>query len=270
MARVGFYQFRPVFGKVQQNLNKVLKSLKNVSADIIVLPELPFSGYYFKDREEVKSLAEEIKTSLTVEALIYLCREGDYYIVTGFAEKSGDKYFNSSLLIGPEGVVHTYRKLHLFNEEKNWFDPGDIPLQINQIRGVNVGMMICFDWIFPEVFRVLSVLGAELICHPSNLVLSYCQQTMISRCLENAVFAITANRFGADKRPQGEIIFTGKSQIVAPKGDLICKAPSKKEVLYLKDIDIKLAKDKMMTPLNDVIKDRRQEYYDILCRRTDG
>lgn len=270
MARVGFYQFRPVFGKVQQNLNKVLKSLKNVSADIIVLPELPFSGYYFKDRDEVKSLAEEIKTSLTVEALIHLCREGDYYIVTGFAEKSDDKYFNSSLLIGPKGVVHTYRKLHLFNEEKNWFDPGDIPLQINQIRGVKVGMMICFDWIFPEVFRVLSVLGAELICHPSNLVLSYCQQTMISRCLENAVFAITANRFGADKRPHGEIIFTGKSQIVAPKGDLICKAPSKKEVLYLKDIDIKLAKDKMMTPLNDIIKDRRQEYYDILCRRTDG
>lgn len=269
MVRVGFFQFRPVFGKVQYNLNKVVKALKNVSADIIVLPELPFTGYYFKDREELKLLAEEINASSTVQALIKICRECDFYLVTGFAEKSGNKYFNSALLIGPEGVIHTYRKLHLFNEEKNWFDPGDIPLQISEIRGVKVGMMICFDWIFPEVFRALSIMGADLICHPSNLVLSYCQQTMISRCLENSVFAVTANRFGADKRPQGEIIFTGKSQIVAPKGELICKAPSKREVLYLRDINIDLAKDKMISPLNDIIKDRRQEFYDILCRRSD-
>ena len=267
MVRVGFFQFRPIFGKVQHNLNLVVKSLQNVSADLIVLPELPFSGYYFKDREEVKSLAEEVAESSIVEALIKICKERDFHLVTGFTEKSMEKYFNSSLLIGPEGVVHTYRKLHLFNNEKKWFDPGDIPLQINEIRGIKVGMMICFDWVFPEVFRALSLLGADLICHPSNLVLTYCQHTMISRCLENSVFAITANRFGADKRPQGEIIFTGKSQIVAPKGDLICKAPSKKEVLFLRDINIDLAKNKMMTPLNDIIKDRRQEFYEVLCRR---
>ena len=196
-------------------------------------------------------------------------KKGDFYLVTGFAEKSGDKYFNSSLLIGPKGILHTYRKLHLFNEEKNWFDPGDIPLQINEIRGVKVGMMICFDWIFPEVFRSLSLLGADLICHPSNLVLSYCQQTMISRCLENSVFAITANRTGGDNRPHGEIIFTGKSQIVAPKGELLVKAPLKKEVVEIVEINIGLAKDKMMTPLNDIIKDRRQEFYDAICRRAD-
>ena len=269
MTRVGFFQFRPIFGKVDYNLDKVITCLQDVAADLIVLPELPFSGYYFKDREEVKSLAEDVTDSSTVEALVKICKERDFYLVTGFTEKSMEKYFNSSLLIGPEGIVHTYRKLHLFNQEKNWFDPGDIPLQINEVRGIKVGMMICFDWVFPEVFRALTLLGADLICHPSNLVLTYCQQTMISRCLENSVFAITANRIGADTRPQGEIIFTGKSQIVAPKGDLIYKAPPKKEILYLRDINIDLAKDKMMTPLNDIIKDRRQEFYDVLCRRAD-
>ena len=269
MIRVGFLQYRPVFGKIQHNLNKVINSLQNVSADIIVLPELPFSGYYFRDREELKLLAEDIRISKTVKVLIDLCKASDFYLVTGFAEKSADKYFNSSILIGPEGVVHTYRKLHLFNEEKNWFDPGDIPLQVNEVRGIRVGMMICFDWIFPEVFRALSLMGADLICHPSNLVLSYCQQSMISRCLENSVFAITANRFGADKRPHGEMIFTGKSQIVAPKGRVIYKAPAKEEILFLKDIDIDLAKDKKITPLNDLIKDRREEFYEILCRQSD-
>jgi predicted amidohydrolase len=269
MLKVGYYQFHPVFGDIQFNLKKVINALRNVAADLIVLPELPFSGYYFQDRNEVKMLSEEIKSSSTVEALIKLSRERDFNIVTGFAEKSGDKYFNSSLLIGPDGVLHTYRKLHLFNEEKKWFDPGDIAIEVKEVRGIKIGMMICFDWIFSEVFRVLSVMGADIICHPSNLVLSYCQQTMITRCLENSVFAITANRFGADKRPHGEIVFTGKSQVVAPKGELLVKAPAKRTVMDIVDINIDLARDKMITPLNDVIKDRRPEFYNHLCRRTE-
>ena len=142
MIRVGYFQFHPEFGKVQKNLKTVVNALENVSADIVVLPELPFSGYNFKDREELKSLAEDVKDSSVVEELTKMSKKGNFYIVTGFAEKSSDKYFNSSLLIGPEGIIHTYRKLHLFNEEKNLFDPGDIPLQINEIRGVKVGMMI--------------------------------------------------------------------------------------------------------------------------------
>ena len=268
MIKIGYYQFHPVFGDLQHNLTKVVGALKDVSADLIVLPELPFSGYYFRDREELNSLAQEVKNSSIVDSLTRSCKNGNFYLVTGFAEKCKDKLFNSSLLIGPEGLIHTYRKLHLFNEEKIWFDPGDIPLQVNEIRGIKIGMMICFDWIFPEVCRVLSVQGAEVICHPSNLVLTYCQQTMLARCIENSVYAVTANRFGADKRPQGEIEFTGKSQIVAPKGKLLTKSPSKKEELKIVSIDVELARDKMMTPRNDIIKDRRQEFYKILSRRS--
>ena len=266
MLHVGFYQFRPLFGRIQYNLKKIVNVLDKVSADIIVLPELPFTGYYFKDRQELKTMAEEINGSNIVECLVSLCRDRDFYLVSGFAEKFRDKYFNSALLIGPEGIIRTYRKIHLFNEEKHWFDPGDTPLRVDKIRGVNVGLMVCFDWIFPEIFRALSLLGADIICHPSNLVLSYCQQTMITRCLENAVFAITANRFGTDKRPQGNLTFTGKSQVVAPKGDLLFRASSHRETLHIQEIDISLARNKNMTPLNDLFNDRRSEFYDILCR----
>ena len=268
MLRMGFFQFRPLFGKVRHNLNKITRALKQVSADLIVLPELPFTGYYFKSREEVQVLAEDIRHSSTVETLTGLCWEKDLYLVTGFAEKHRDKYFNSALLIGPEGIIHTYRKIHLFNEEKYWFDPGDRPLQINKVRGAHIGMMVCFDWIFPETFRVLSLMGADIICHPSNLVLSYCQQAMIIRCLENSVFAITANRFGTDKQPQGELTFTGKSQIVAPKGDLLFRAPSRRELIHVQPIDISLSRDKTMTPLNDIFKDRRPEFYNPICGRS--
>jgi predicted amidohydrolase len=266
MLRIGFYQFRPLFGKVEKNLNKVIDALQKVSADLIVLPELPFTGYYFRDRDEVKVLAETVRQSATVESLIRLCQIKEFYLVSGFAEKDRDKYFNSSLLIGPEGVIHTYRKLHLFNEEKHWFDPGDIQPQINTVRGVKIGMMICFDWIFPEIFRLLTLLGAEIICHPANLVLSYCQQTMLTRCLENGMFAVTANRFGSDRRQHGVLRFTGKSQIVAPKGKLLFRALSQREVIHIQEIEPALARDKKMTPLNDIIKDRRPEYYIQLCK----
>jgi len=261
MLRIGYYQFRPLFGQIKKNLGKVITALKDIEADLIVLPELPFTGYYFADREETRMLAEDPDDSSTVHSLKALCKERNLYLVTGFAERKRDKIFNSALLIGPEGLVHTYRKLHLFNEEKNWFDAGDTPLALQAVRGARIGTMICFDWIFPEVARALAVQGAHIICHPSNRVLNYCQQTMLSRCLENSVFAITANRFGADKRPHGELKFTGKSQIVAPKGVLLHRAAAQREALYTTEIDPQRAEDKNITALNQMMDDRRPEFY---------
>ena len=266
MLRVGYYQFKPVFGKIEKNLNKIIKTLKNVNADIVVLPELAFSGYYFKDREEAKFLSEDPNHSSTFESFVALCHDRDFYLVTGFAEKAKDKYFNSAALIGPEGIIHIYRKLHLFNEEKNWFDPGDIQLQVNEVRETKIGIMICFDWIFPETMRILSIQGADIICHPSNLVLDYCQQAMLSRTIENMVFAITTNRYGEDKRPHGSLKFTGKSQIVAPKGILIHRAKSQQEELFITKIDPQLARDKNITPLNQIMTDRRPEFYQTLSK----
>jgi predicted amidohydrolase len=261
MLKVGYFQFKPQFGKIKKNTQKVIQTLKCISADLIVLPELPFTGYYFKNRTEVKELAENPYKSSTIESLISLCKSNDFYLVTGFAEKKRNKYYNSSILLGPEGIRNIYRKLHLFNEEKFWFDPGDKPSEISEICGINVGMMICFDWIFPELMRDISLQGADVICHPSNLVLSFCQQTMIGRCIENNVFAITSNRFGSDNRPHGALKFTGKSQIVAPRGILLHRALSQREELYITEIDSNIARDKKITPHNDIFTDRRPECY---------
>lgn len=266
MIQVGYFQFKPVFGRTQKNLKKVINKIKEVDADLIVLPELAFSGYYFKDRDEVKTLSEDPGNSSTFESLISLCHDRDLYLITGFAEKAQDKYFNSAALIGPQGIVHIYRKLHLFFEEKNWFDPGDISLQVQEVRGAKLGIMICFDWFFPEVMRILTIKQADIICHPSNLVLSYCQQSMLSRSIENIVFVVTANRFGEDKRPHGTLKFTGKSQIVAPKGILLHRAHSQREVLFITDIDPDLARDKNITSLNQIITDRRPEFYKSLSQ----
>jgi predicted amidohydrolase len=259
--RVGYFQFRPRFGEVEWNCDKIVTALRQADADLIVLPELPFTGYYFRNRSELRDLAEEPGRSPTVERLRDLCRDRGFHVVTGFAEKHGDRLFNSALLIGPRGPMRTYRKIHLFNLEKRWFDPGDLPLEVHRVRGVRVGMMICIDWVFPEVARTLALQGMDLLVHPSNLVLDHCQRVMVGRCIENAIFAVTANRYGEDRRPHGSLRFTGKSQIVGPDGVVIARAASQREELLLCEIDPGRARNKRITPGNHVLRDRRPEFY---------
>ena len=98
------------------------------------------------------------------------------------------------------------------------------------------------------------------------LVLTHCQSAMVTRCLENNVFAVTANRYGADKRPHGEIKFTGKSQIAGPRGKVLHRGPGQRDELFVMDIDPAEAHDKFLTPLNDVLEDRRPEFYGALTR----
>jgi len=262
--KIAYYQYRPLFGKVRHNLDKVVQALTKVEADLVVLPELAFTGYCFRDREETRVLAEDPDTSTTVDALRALCRRRGFHLVTGFAERRADKCFNSALLVPPRGALRIYRKLHLFNDEKLWFDPGDTDLEVYEIGRARIGMMICFDWIFPEVVRVLALRGADVICHPSNLVLDYCQRVMTARCLENGVFAVTTNRTGADRRAHGSVRFTGRSQVVSPRGEVLQRAPMRSEALHTVTIDPATARDKYITPRNDRLLDRRPQYYHTL------
>jgi predicted amidohydrolase len=259
--RVGFYQFRPRFGDVEGNTRRIVDALAGVDADVVVLPELALTGYYFRDRAELRDLAADPERSDSIAELRRLCRRRGLYVVLGCAERDGKRIFNSSLLLGPRGPLRRYRKLHLFNLERRWFDPGDLPLAVHRVRGVRVGMMVCFDWVFPEVARTLALEGAELICHPSNLVLDHCQRVMRSRCLENGVFAVTANRFGADRRPHGSVRFTGRSQVVDPLGRVLVAAPAARERVEVVKIDPSLARGKRITPRNHLLRDRRPEFY---------
>lgn len=261
MLRAGFYQFAPAFGDAEGNLSRVCAALKDIAADIVVLPELAFTGYAFHNRAELSTLAEDPVKSATVDGLISLSRDRDVVIVTGFAEKQADRLFNSALVIGPGGLLHIYRKLHLFDHETEYFDPGDTPLETIEIRGIRIGVMICFDWAFPEAARVLALKGVELICHPSNLVLAHCQEAMRTRCLENHVFAVTANRIGSENRSRGKLAFTGQSQLVAPDGSVIHRAAPDQETLFTAEIDPAAARNKWLTDRNDLIGDRRPAFY---------
>jgi len=267
-VKVGFMQFSPLFGRKEENVERVTDSLRGAKADLLVLPELFSTGYLFLNEEELRRSAESIPDGPTVSKFKELAKKENTNFVFGIAERAGNKLFNSSVLVAPKGDCFVYRKLHLFDREKHLFAPGDKELEVFDIGEARIGMMICFDWIFPEVARILALKGADIICHPSNLIFPYCQDAMVTRCIENRVFAITSNRTGREKigdPAEGgggvELTFTGNSQIVDPKGKILAKANAEEEKVCMSEIDPSLAKDKKVTANNHIFQDRRTDFY---------
>lgn len=261
MMKIGFVQFEPLFGEVDRNLKQAEGLIMGSDADLLVLPELFNTGYVFTSKEEAISLSEQVPQGRTTQGLCEVAKKKGVFIVAGLAEKDGDRIFNSSVLVSPDGYVGRYRKTHLFFEEKLWFDPGDEGFRVYDIGICTVGIMICFDWFFPESMRVLSLMGADLICHPANLVLPFCQESMKTRCLENHVFAVTANRTGTEARGEQSLLFTGMSQITGPDGSILCRAGEDSEEVGTVKIDPKAARDKNVNRYNNLFADRRAGFY---------
>ncbi|MEK7773939.1 MAG: nitrilase-related carbon-nitrogen hydrolase, partial [Deltaproteobacteria bacterium] len=247
-----------------ENVEKAIRRINAIDAELVVLPELFSTGYQFRSKKEALALSEDASSGYAASRLIETAKARKMHIVAGVAERAGNRAYNSCVLVGPRGLAGVYRKAHLFWNEKKIFAQGDTALNVYNIGRARIGMMICFDWIFPEVSRTLALKGADIICHPSNLVLPYCPQAMITRSIENRVFTITANRVGVESRVKGGALeFIGSSQIVSPAGAVICRAGGKREEAGAAEIEPKDARDKNITPLNHIMKDRRVDIYEI-------
>nr|MBN2276132.1 hypothetical protein [candidate division Zixibacteria bacterium] len=261
MMRVALYQNNPIFGETEKNVISVLAAVENEAFDLLVIPELFATGYQFKNRQELKSLADQVGDGYTFNRLKDLARYKQALIVYGFPERDNDYLYNSALAIAPDGHYHLYRKTHLFDTEKNVFDPGDTGFKVFQYRKYRIGMMICFDWRFPESARRLALDGAQIICHPSNLVLPHCPDAMITRALENNVFTITCDRVGSESHSGTKLTFIGKSRIIGPDGRILGELGDTETAFLAAGIDPQLADNKSITPHNEIFADRRPEYY---------
>ena len=258
MTRVSVLQFQPVLGDVEANMAKIrLLIEQSVGSDLYVLPELASTGYNFAHRDQAWACSEELADSRYVDFLEQLCEQHNCYIVSGFNEREGNCLFNTALLVSPEGLGGVYRKLHLFDREKDIFEPGDLGMPVYETPIGTIGMLICYDWMFPEVWRKMTMAGAQIIAHPCCLVLPYCQQVVPSHAIINRIFVATANRIGSE----GDLTFTGQSLVVAPDGKVLRRASVDMEEVLTVDLDLSVALDKMVTPRNHVLKDRRVELY---------
>ncbi len=260
LMNVAAVQFEPGFGEVADNATRLAALVEPVSADLFVMPELALSGYLFESTEEALGLSQSPDDPV-FNGLAEQARAKNATMILGFAERAEEGLFNSSLLIAPDGRRAVYRKIQLFNTEKDIFQPGNRPPAVVEVQGVKLGMMICFDWIFPEIARSLALLGADILCHSTNLVLPYCQDAMVTRSIENRVFSVTSNRVGTERRAGMELTFTGQSEIVTPRGRILERAGETGEAVLVQKIDPAEARDKQITPRNNIRGDRRPELY---------
>jgi predicted amidohydrolase len=262
--RVGVFQFSPEFGQVTENLKRIDDSTEGIDADLLVLPELCTTGYQFTSRDEAFGCAETVPGGATCEKLGEIAGRRGLSIVAGMVEGDGERLYNSAVYFGPEGYRGKYRKIHLFNEEKFVFDPGMETFPLFPLGEARLGMMVCFDWIFPESARTLALKGADIICLPANLVLPFCQAAMVARSIENGVFIVVANRVGEEERGgKAKLEFTGRSQVTSNRGEIILKLDREEERVAMVEIEPLEARDKKITENNHLLNDRRRDLYSL-------
>ena len=260
--KIAAVQTDPSFGAIEKNLDQAIALMKSAPADLYVLPELFASGYNFSSNDEARPLAEPFRQGPVFQALARFAQENKTTIVFGFPERDEMNLYNSAALVSHDGMTGLFRKVHLFDREKLFFAPGNLPFQVFQTSVGPVGIMICFDWYFPESMRTLALRGAHIVAHPSNLVLPHCPDSMPVRCRENRVFAVTSNRVGTEDRGGVSLTFIGKSQITSSRGDILARASEAKAEVHVRIVDLSEAANKRVTGMNDLFEDRRPEFYE--------
>jgi predicted amidohydrolase len=243
--RVAVAQLEPKLAEKERNLDVCLARLEEAAAagaQLLVLPECAIPGYMYDSAEEALPYAEEIPGPST-GALERECGRLGVYAVCGLIERDGDVLHNAAVLVGPDGLVGTYRKTHLpFLGVDRFVVPGD-ELPVYETPLGRIGVEICYDLRFPEVTRTLALKGADLVAHPTNFPVAARIQTeliTVARAAENRIYLLTANRVGKERR--GE--FCGWSQIVDPYGTRLAEAGETEEALLVADVEVEKARDK--------------------------
>ncbi len=263
--RVGYIQMEPRVGDPEGNRRLMAQALETVQADLVVLPELANAGYNYQSAADAALAAEAVPGGATIRLWREVASGRGLSIVGGFAERGADGgLYNAAALVTPDGRVLVYRKIHLFGNEQAYFRQGDEPPRVHAVNGVRLGVMICFDWAFPELARCLALQGADILCHPSNIVTGYAMAGMRQRSIENRVFSVTANRTGTETGEAGRLRFRGDSQVVAPDGAVLVQSGADAVESRVVEIDPAQARDKRLAGLHDLFASRRPECYGAL------
>jgi predicted amidohydrolase len=270
--KIAAVQMAPKLMRNEANLKAMLSAVRGAAvsqAKLIVFPECSLTGYMFCSREEALPFAETLPGPST-EKLNSLCRELGVYVIFGLLEREDDRLFNAAALVGPQGFIAGYRKNHLpFLGVDRFVDTGDRPFQVHQTPIGNIGIYICYDIVFPESSRVMTLMGADILALPTNFpqVRRETLSTYIvsARAIENRVHVVSADRVGSERGYS----FAGLSKIVSASGKILGLAsPDREEIIY-GEVSLDLARQKhhIIIPGEyevDYIADRRPELYGVI------
>lgn len=239
-------------------------------ADLVVFPECMLSGYTFDSRQHALQAALETDSSVFRE-LAHAANAFGQIITIGFLERAGDKLYNAAALVGPGGVLASYRKIHLPGLGVDRFvDRGDRPYQAYDVDSprsgsAKIGLSICYDGSFPEPARVLALSGADVIALGTNWPDEAKHTARIvppARSMENHLYFVAANRVGKENG----FGFCGRSSICGPDGVILASCDDDQERLLLAEADVNLARNKTIertagTHVIDRFADRCPQFY---------
>ena len=261
-----------VFRDIEANLvtmESYVRSEVAKGTHLTVFPECFTTGYCFDSLEDAFLMADTVPGP-TTDRITKLCKELDTYVVCGMLEKVDTQLFNTAVLVGPEGLIGSYRKIHLpYLGVDRFTTPGDRPFEVFEACGVLIGMLICYDGGFPEAARVLALRGADVILLPTNWPPGgdhMAQFSINSRAMENGVYFVAVNRIGLENGFR----FIGKSRICRPVGATMTSIDNDKQGIIRAEIDPIAARTKRIVRipgkhLIDRMADRRPEMYAALC-----
>jgi predicted amidohydrolase len=258
-------------GQTARNLEKItnhVESAARADARLVIFPECALTGYCFESSNEAWPHAQPIPGP-AIETLTMTCRNRGVFAITGLLERAGDRLYNACALVGPQGLVGAYRKVHLpFLGVDRFTAPGDRAFQVWEIDGLRVGLNICYDGSFPESARTMTLQGADLIALPTNWPPgSECasQHMVATRAMENTIYYAAVNRVGEERGFQ----FIGGSRICDPAGNTLAAAEGINEAMLLAEINVSRARQKKQIRVAgkheiNRIADRRPEFYSKL------
>jgi len=275
-VRVAVIQFEPQVGleNLKSNATAVeerLNAAGEAGAGLVVLPELATTGYVFETREEAFAHAESVPDGPSLQLFTRIAAEHEMYIVGCVVEQDGERLYDTAVLVGPSGYIGHYRKTHLWNTEKLWFTPGDEGFKVFDTRIGRIGLLVCWDIWFPETARIVSQMGADIICIPTGWVwtppplydasgVCMAAHLTITAAHVNNVLIATADRTGQE-RGAG---FMGNSLIASTNGWPIDRiaGPDEDTIIYA-DVDLTATRTApIWNQLNDLHRDRRTDLYD--------
>jgi len=265
-----------VLGEPKTNLNKIISAIRSAAerdAKLVMFPECALTGYAYDSLEDAIPFAEPIDGPSS-QAIADVCRETDAFAVAGFIEADGNKYYNGAMLVGPDGVVGSYRKTHMpFIGIDRFLTPGDRAYQVLELPFGRIGVNICYDISFPEPARALKLLGAELIALITNWPTAAWRSPEFvanTRALENHVFYAATDRVGVERGWK----FVGRSKVVDYNGDTLAEASATNEELLVVAIDFQEANNNHIVNVAgayelDRVKDRRPDLYSLISEPVD-
>ena len=225
--RAGFVQMDIRKGQISENLRTALRGLERLAKQevrLAVLPEMWTSGFV---ADEITRLADE-----SAEAWLQLrkfARHHGMVIVGSAYERQAEQIYNTATVVDTDGqVAGMYRKMHLFSPggENLHFTPGSVPL-IAETEVGRLGVTICYDLRFPELYRGLARMGAEMMVVPAQWPAArmlHWDTLLRARAIENQVFVVACNRVGQETKHEGHLHFTGHSVVLDPWGRVVARA----------------------------------------------